>query len=111
MKRAHMITASLSTELPKSDTRVLSTYQWVSRAAAISPDLYNDFAARSEPGWNLVIRQPLPFSGSLPGKLEATADIRNLLNAGYIPIQTFDGQQMFLLQAIRSYRGALSFVF
>jgi hypothetical protein len=33
------------------------------------------------------------------------------LNAGYIPMQAFDGQQMFLLQAIRSYRGALSFVF
>lgn len=111
MKRAHMITASLSTELPKTSTRVLSTYQWVSRPAAIAPDLYNDFAARSEPGWNLVIRQPLPFSGPLPGKLEATADIRNLLNAGYIPIQTYDAQQMFLLQAVRSYRGALSFVF
>jgi hypothetical protein len=111
MKRAHMITASLSTELPKSHTHVVSTYQWVSRPAAIAPDLYNDFSARSEPGWNLVIRQPLPFSGSLPGKLEATADIRNLMNAGYIPIQAFDGQQMFLLQAIRSYRGALSFVF
>jgi hypothetical protein len=111
MKRAHMITASLSTELPKTSTRVLSTYQWVSRPAAIAPDLYNDFAARSDPGWNVVIRQPLPFSGPLPGKLEATADVRNLLNAGYIPIQTFDGQQMFLLQAIRSYRGALSFVF
>ena len=111
MKRAHMVTASLSTELPKSNARVLSTYQWVSRSAAIGPDLYNHFAARSDPGWNLVIRQPLPFVGPLPGKLEATADIRNLLNAGYIPIQTFDGQQMFLLQAIRSYRGALSFVF
>jgi hypothetical protein len=111
MKRAHMITASLSTELPKSHTHVLSAYQWVSRPSAMAPDLYNDFSARSEPGWNLVIRQPLPFTGSLPGKLEATADIRNLLNAGYIPIQTFDGQQMFLLQAIRSYRGALSFVF
>jgi hypothetical protein len=111
MKRAHMITASLSTELPKSHTHLLSTYQWVSRPAAIAPDLYNDFSARSEPGWNLVIRQPLPFAGPLPGKLEATADFRNLLNAGYIPIQTFDGQQMFLLQAIRSYRGALSFVF
>jgi hypothetical protein len=111
MKRAHLITASLSTELPKSDTHILSTYQWVSRPAAIAPDLYNDFSSRSGPGWNLVIRQPLPFSGPLPGKLEATADIRNLLNAGYIPIQTFDGQQMYLLQAIRSYRGALSFVF
>ncbi len=111
MQRAHLITASLTTELPKSHTHILSTYQWVSRPSAIAPDLYNDFSARSEPGWNLVIRQPLPFTGSLPGKLEATADIRNLLNAGYIPIQTFDGQQMFLLQAIRSYRGALSFVF
>jgi hypothetical protein len=111
MTRAHMITASLSTELPKSHTHLLSSYQWVSRPAAIAPDLYNDFSARSEPGWNLVIRQPLPFSGPLPGKLEATADIRNLLNAGYIPMQAFDGQQMFLLQAIRSYRGALSFVF
>jgi hypothetical protein len=111
MKRAHLITASLSTELPKSSTHILSTYQWASRPAAIAPDLYNDFSARSGPGWNLVIRQPLPFSGPLPGKLEATADIRNLLNAGYIPIQTFDGQQIYLLQAIRSYRGALSFVF
>jgi hypothetical protein len=111
MKRAHMLTASISTELPKTHTHVLSTYQWVSRPAAIAPDLYNDFSARSEPGWNLVIRQPLPFSGPLPGKLEATADFRNLLNAGYIPIQASDGQQMFLLQAIRSYRGALNFIF
>jgi hypothetical protein len=111
MKRAHMITASLSTELPRTNTHVVSTYQWVSRPAAIAPDLYNEFSAHSQPGWNLVIRQPLPFSGPLPGKLEATADIRNLLNAGYIPMQTYDGQQMFLLQAFRSYRGALSFVF
>jgi hypothetical protein len=111
MKRAHMITASLSTELPRSRTHLLTSYQWVSRPSAIAPDLYNDFSARSDPGWNLVIRQPLPFAGPLPGKLEATADFRNLLNAGYIPMQAFDGQQMFLLQAIRSYRGALSFVF
>ncbi len=79
--------------------------------AAIAPDLYNDFASRSDPGLNLVIRQPLPFSGGLPGKLEATGYINNLLKAGYIPIQTFDGQQIFLLPAVRSYRGALSFVF
>jgi hypothetical protein len=110
-RRAHIITASLSAEVPRSRTRILSTYQWVSEAAVIAPDLYNDFTSRSEPGWNLIIRQPLPFDGPLPGKLEATADIRNLLGAGYIPMGTFDGQQMALLQAIRSYRGALSFVF
>ena len=111
MRQTHMLMASLSSELPGSGTRVVSTYQWLSRQAVIAPDLYNDFAARSNPGLNLIVRQPLPFHGSLPGKLEARAELRNLLKAGYIPIQTFDGGQMYLLQAIRSYRGALSFIF
>ncbi len=111
MERAHIIMASVSTELPGTHTRLVSSYQWVNREAAIAPDLYNDFAARSDPGLNLVIRQPLPFADSLPGKLEASADFRNLLRAGYIPLQIIDGQQMYLLQAIRSYRGALSFIF
>lgn len=111
VKRASLVTASISATIPGAKTQVASSYQWSSRLAAISPDLYNDFASRSDPGLNLVIRQPLPFSGGLPGKLEATGYINNLLKAGYVPIQTFDGQQIFLLPAIRSYRGALSFVF
>jgi hypothetical protein len=111
MAPAHMVTASVSTEIGRTGTRVISSYQWLNRRAVIATDLYNDFAARSDPGLNVVIRQPLPFGGLLPGKLEATADFRNLLKAGYVPIQTYDGQQMYLLQAIRTYRGALSFIF
>ena len=111
MRPAHMLTASVSTEIPRTGTRIISSYQWLNEKAVIATDLYNDFAARSDPGLNVMIRQPLPFGGSLPGKLEATADFRNLLKVGYVPIQTFDGQQMYLLQAIRSYRGALSFIF
>ena len=111
VKRASLVTASVSATVPGAETHVVGSYQWSSRLAAIAPDLYNDFASRSDPGLNLVIRQPLPFSGGLPGKLEATGYINNLLKAGYIPIQTFDGQQIFLLPAVRSYRGALSFVF
>lgn len=109
--QAHMLMASLSSMLPWTETRLVSTYQWLSRQAVIAPDLYNDFAARSNPGLNLIVSQPLPFGGSLPGRLEARAELRNLLKAGYVPIQTFDGGQMQILQAIRSYRGALSFVF
>jgi hypothetical protein len=105
------VTASVSTTLPGAGTQVVSSYQWSNQLAAIAPDLYNDFASRSDPGLNLVIRQPLPFSDGLPGKLEATGYINNLLKAGYIPVQTFDGQQIYLLPAVRSYRGALSFVF
>ena len=63
---------------------MISSYQWLNRRAVIATDLYNDFAARSDPGLNVVIRQPLPFGGLLPGKLEATADFRNLLKAGYV---------------------------
>jgi Carboxypeptidase regulatory-like domain len=111
MSPAQLVMASVSADLPQSDTQFVTTYQWSSRSAVLAPDMYNDFAARSDPGLNLIIRQPLPFSGGLPGKLEATAYLNNLLKAGYIPIQSADGQSMFLLQAIRSYRGALSFVF
>ncbi len=110
-KGAHMMLASVSAELPRADTKVTGSYQWVSRQSVISADLYNDFAAQSDPGLNVRIRQPLPFSGSLPGKFEAGADFRNLLKSGYLPLQAADGRMIYLLQAIRSYRGALSFIF
>jgi len=111
MQRAHLITASLSMEEQRTGARFISTYQWSSRDAALSPDLYNDFAARSDPGLNIYIRQPLPLGGGLPGKLEASAEFRNLLKAGYMPINTTDGGAIYILPAIRSYRGALSFIF
>jgi hypothetical protein len=110
MQRADIVTASLSARLPGNGPRISSGYQWVSRPTAIAADMYNDFAASSDPGWNILVRQPLPF-GAGPGKLELTADLRNLLKAGYIPIQTVDGQTLYLLQAVRSYRGSLSFIF
>lgn len=111
IERAHMLMASVSAAAPGADTRVLASYQWTSRPSAIGVDLYNDFAARSAPGLNLVIRQPLPLAPGLPGKLEASADFRNLLKTGYLPLQAYDGQTMYLLQAVRSYRGSLSFIF
>ena len=101
----------VSATLPRSDTRIISNYQWASRTSALAPDLYNEFAARSEPGLNIIVRQPLPMNTMLPGKFELTADVRNLLKAGYIPIQGSDGQTIYLLQAIRAYRGSLSFIF
>ncbi len=111
MDRAQILMASVTADLPKTGTKFMTTYQWASRPAVLAPDMYNDFAAGSDPGLNVIVRQPLPFSGGLPGKLEATAYLNNLLKAGYVPVQSFDGQRMYLLQAIRSYRGALSFVF
>jgi hypothetical protein len=110
--RAHLATATVSADLPRSGTRAITSYQWTSRDSVIAPDLYNDFSARSAPGLNVLIRQPLPMSGPLPGsKFELTADIRNLLKAGYIPIEGSDGQTIFVMPSVRSYRGSLSFIF
>ncbi|MBI1354362.1 MAG: hypothetical protein GC160_08450 [Acidobacteria bacterium] len=108
--RAHMLTTSLSAKLPGTETSIISSYQWLNRRSAIAADLYNEFASRSNPGLNFFVRQPLPF-GAGSGRFEVTADVRNLLEAGYIPIQTQDGRTVYLVQSVRSYRGSLNFVF
>ena len=112
VSRAHLIVASVAAESAHSGTRAVASYQWASRDSVIAPDLYNDFSARSGPGLNIMIRQPLPITGPLPGsRFEVTADIRNLLKAGYIPIEGVDGQTIYVMPAVRSYRGSLSFIF
>ncbi len=110
-KSAHMVVASVAVDLPRTDTQVTGSHRWVSKQSVIPGDLYNDFAAHSDPGLNVRIRQPLPLGGGLPGKFEASADFRNLLRSGYVPLQAVDGRMIYLLQAIRSYRAALSFIY
>jgi hypothetical protein len=60
---------------------------------------------------NLMVRQPLPNTAYLPGKFEATADFRDMLAQGYVPIRTADGRRLLLLQSARSFRGGFNFVF
>ena len=110
-RRAHLLVASVSAELPRAGTLVTGSYQWSSRVAALPADPFNDFASRSEPGLNLTLRQPLPLGDSLPGHFELSADFRNLLKTGYAPLHMADGRILNLLQAIRSCSGALSYVF
>ena len=51
--------------------------------------------------------QPIPGLGILPWRMEATADLRNLLAEGYLSL----GQQVMLVETPRSFRGGLSFIF
>jgi hypothetical protein len=64
-----------------------------------------------EPGLNLFIRQPLPSFGGVPGRFEATAEFRNMLEQGYLPIAAADGRTMVLTNSPRALRGGLSFIF
>jgi hypothetical protein len=43
--------------------------------------------------------------------MEASAELRNLLAQGYLPLTTPGGNQVLLMNTPRSVRGALAFVF
>ena len=47
----------------------------------------------------------------LPWRMEATADLRNMLAQGYASLNTATGQKILLVETPRSFRGGLSFIF
>ncbi|MBI3695838.1 MAG: TonB-dependent receptor [Acidobacteria bacterium] len=109
--KEHTVTAQLIAQLPQAHTKLSSSYQWASQTPVTLPDLFNASDTRALPGMNLTLRQPLPQVAYIPGKFEATADFRNLLAQGYVPLRTVDGRRLFLIQAARSFRGGFNFVF
>jgi uncharacterized protein YutE (UPF0331/DUF86 family) len=46
----------------------------------------------------------------MPGRLEATAELRNMLAQGYVRVSDA-GQSVVLIQNPRAVRGGLSFIF
>jgi hypothetical protein len=60
---------------------------------------------------NVYIRQPIPGFSMLPWRMEATADLRNMLAQGYLRLGMADGQSVLLVETPRSFRGGLSFIF
>lgn len=109
--KEHSLSAQVSARLPQSRTWISSAYQWGSRTAVTAPDPFNINGIRALPGLNVAVRQPLPQPTYIPGKFEATAEFRNLLADGYVPIRTMDGRRLYLIQSARSFRGGVNFVF
>jgi hypothetical protein len=109
--RRHAIAAKLSGMLPRTHTRWITSYRWVSGQAITPVDMYNASPGQSDPFLNVFIRQPIPSMGFLPGHMEAIIDVRNLLAQGYIPVLGQDGQTVYLVQAARSVRGGIAFTF
>ncbi len=73
--------------------------------------LFTTQNSRVSPGFNIYLRQPLPSIFGLPGRIELTADLRNLLAQGYLPIAAGTDGPMLIVQAPRSIRGGLNFIF
>jgi len=108
----HSIAARLNGTLPHAKTQWIASYRWTDGGSALMPvDLFNSGPGETDSYLNLFIRQPLPGPSFMPGKMEALVDIRNMLAQGYHPVLAPDGQTVYLVQAARSVRGGVAFVF
>jgi hypothetical protein len=95
---------------PRTGTRYIASYQYADLGSAVPMASFSTLPDRSEPGLNLAIRQPIPFfSGA--GRMEATAEIRNILAQGYLPIALVDGREILVVNTPRVFRGGLAFIF
>jgi hypothetical protein len=109
--RRQSFTARIAATAPWIGTHVVGSYQWAGDSDWMAlGNLYSMQSVRPIPGLNLYIRQPVPRIAILPWRIEVTADLRNLLAEGYLPLET-NGQQLVLVQTPRSFRGGLSFIF
>jgi hypothetical protein len=96
---------------PVFGTRFITSYEW-SDATTLTPGhVYLTQQIYPETGLNVRLRQPMPGWASLRGRLEATAELRNLLAQGYLPVGTSDGRRVVLAHFPRAVRGGLAFIF
>jgi hypothetical protein len=110
--RRQAATARIAAISPWTGTHVIASYQWTNDRRAVLPGrLYSTQAMRPLPGFNVYVRQPVPGLSILPMRVEAIADLRNLLAQGYLPLETSTGQEAILVQNPRSVRGGISFIF
>ncbi len=103
--------ANLHARLPVSGMQITASYGWVDSGAVVPRHMFTTQNTYINPGLNIDVRQPLPTLFGLPGRLELTADLRNLLAQGYLPFNTGDGHTLLMVQAPRAIRGGLNFIF
>jgi hypothetical protein len=105
------VTLKLAGQVPSTHTHVICSYRRLNRPAATVLDPYDDSAAQSDSYLNVFVRQPLPRLPLVASRMEALAEMHNLLAQGYIPVLMSDGQSFYLLQSARAFRGGVSFSF
>jgi hypothetical protein len=105
------VTSQVSGVSPWSGTQFTASYQWTDQQSVTPAHFYATQRMRADAGLNVTVRQPIPTFSMLPIRMEASADLRNLLAEGYMPFSLSDGRQIVLMHTPRSFRGGLSFIF
>jgi len=104
------LTTRVSGTLPGSSTHLTASYGWTDFRALMPAHLFLTQKLTQDIGWNVYLRQPLPMFLGLPGRLEATAELRNLLAQGYLTLNQ-SNHSALLTNSPRAVRGGLSFIF
>jgi outer membrane receptor protein involved in Fe transport len=98
--------------IPLTRMQFIASYGWADAGTFIPRHAFTTQSTYIAPGFNVSVRQPIPAPFGMPGHFELTADLRNLLAQGYVPLgATNGGGQMLIVQAPRAIRGGLNFVF
>jgi hypothetical protein len=109
--RRQWVSAAFSGTAPRAGTQFATSYLWTDGRSLTPAHVYLTQTVRPDIGWNVYLRQPIPVFPGLPGHFEASADLRNLLAQGYIPLATAQGRKVYMMHTPRSVRGGVSFIF
>jgi len=109
--RQESVTVRVVAASPHTGTRFNVSYQVADGRFELPDPVYSTSSMRPQPGFNVYVRQAIPAFPGLPCRMEVTADLRNLLQQGYLPLSAADGGRLMLMENPRMFRGGLSFIF
>ena len=102
---------NIKSSIPLFATQINAGYGWAQSGSVIPRHIFTTQNTRLSPGLNIYFRQPLPSVFGLPGRLELTGNLQNLLAQGYLPVGGADGRRLLAVQSPRAVRGGLNFIF
>lgn len=103
------VTIRVAGTVPRAGTRIAANYGWTDFRVLMPVHLFVTQTGSQDIGVNLHFSQPLPLI-RVPWRMEATADLRNLLAQGYLPLGGTGGRSV-LTNSPRLVRGGLNFIF
>ena len=103
------LTVAVRGKVLHTGTRVRAAYRWQPERFVTAVNPYEAFGDQAY--LSFYLRQPVRCGSLLPPGLEATVDVTNLLEQGYRPFLSADGQTVFLAQSPRTIQAGLAFSF
>ena len=107
----HWLRGRIAGIAPVTGTKFAASYEWTDYRSLMPGHVYLTQKIFPETGLNIRLRQPIPSMQVFPGRLEASAELRNLLAQGYLNMLARNGNRLVMTHSPRALRGGLSFIF